>query len=40
MLNADHDYLHILFAQARETGVSRVITYGYDDEADYRISPS
>jgi UDP-N-acetylmuramoyl-tripeptide--D-alanyl-D-alanine ligase len=39
ILNADHDYLHILFARARETGISRVITYGYDEEADYRISP-
>jgi UDP-N-acetylmuramoyl-tripeptide--D-alanyl-D-alanine ligase len=38
VLNADHEYLHILLARARELGVSRVITYGYDEEADYRIS--
>ena len=38
VLNADHDYLHILFSRARELGVSRVITYGYDDEADFRIA--
>ncbi len=38
VLNADHDYLHILFARARELGVGRLITYGYDEEADYRIA--
>jgi UDP-N-acetylmuramoyl-tripeptide--D-alanyl-D-alanine ligase len=39
VLNADHDYLHILFQHARELGVGRLVTYGYDDEADYRIAP-
>jgi UDP-N-acetylmuramoyl-tripeptide--D-alanyl-D-alanine ligase len=39
VLNADHDYLHILFERARELGVGNIITYGYDDEADYLISP-
>jgi UDP-N-acetylmuramoyl-tripeptide--D-alanyl-D-alanine ligase len=39
LLNADHDYLHILFARARELGVSSIVTYGYDEEADYRITP-
>lgn len=38
VLNADHDYLHILFARARGMGVSRVVTYGYDKEADYAMS--
>jgi UDP-N-acetylmuramoyl-tripeptide--D-alanyl-D-alanine ligase len=38
VLNADHEYLHILFARARELGASPVVTYGYDDEANYRIS--
>jgi UDP-N-acetylmuramoyl-tripeptide--D-alanyl-D-alanine ligase len=38
VLNADHEYLHILFERARELGVGKVVTYGYDDEADYRIS--
>lgn len=37
VFNADHDYLHILFAKAREAGIERVITYGYDAEADLRI---
>jgi UDP-N-acetylmuramoyl-tripeptide--D-alanyl-D-alanine ligase len=38
VLNADHAYLHILFARAREIGVGRVVTYGYDEEADFRIA--
>jgi UDP-N-acetylmuramoyl-tripeptide--D-alanyl-D-alanine ligase len=38
ILNADHDYMHILFARARELGITKIITYGYDDEADYRIA--
>ena len=38
VLNADHEYLHILFARAREIGVGRVVTYGYDEEADFRIA--
>ncbi|RYE07918.1 MAG: UDP-N-acetylmuramoyl-tripeptide--D-alanyl-D-alanine ligase [Hyphomicrobiales bacterium] len=37
VLNADHPYLHILFAKARESGIRKVITYGYDEEADWRI---
>jgi UDP-N-acetylmuramoyl-tripeptide--D-alanyl-D-alanine ligase len=39
VLNADHAYLHILFARARELGIGRIVTYGYDEEADYRIAP-
>jgi UDP-N-acetylmuramoyl-tripeptide--D-alanyl-D-alanine ligase len=39
VLNADHDYLHVLFAKARQAGVEHVVTYGYDEEADYRIEP-
>jgi UDP-N-acetylmuramoyl-tripeptide--D-alanyl-D-alanine ligase len=39
VLNADHAYLHILFARARELGIGRIITYGYEEEADYRIAP-
>lgn len=38
VLNADHDYLHILFARARELGLPNIVTYGYDEESDYRIS--
>jgi UDP-N-acetylmuramoyl-tripeptide--D-alanyl-D-alanine ligase len=38
VLNCDHDYLHILFERARERGVGKIITYGYDEEADYRIA--
>ncbi len=38
VLNADHDYLHVLFAKAREAGVQDIVTYGYDDDADYRIA--
>src|SRR5690606_2839794 len=37
LLNADHDYLHILFHLAREAGVGRIVTYGFDDSADWRI---
>jgi UDP-N-acetylmuramoyl-tripeptide--D-alanyl-D-alanine ligase len=37
VLNADHDYLHVLFAKAREARVEHIVTYGYDEEADYRI---
>ena len=39
VLNADHAYLHILFARARELGIGRIVTYGYDEEADYCIAP-
>jgi UDP-N-acetylmuramoyl-tripeptide--D-alanyl-D-alanine ligase len=38
LLNADHDYLHILFNHARKAGVGRVVTYGFDDSADWHIS--
>lgn len=38
LLNADHDYLHILFNRARHAGVGRVVTYGFDDNADWRIT--
>ncbi|HEX4297811.1 MAG TPA: UDP-N-acetylmuramoyl-tripeptide--D-alanyl-D-alanine ligase [Devosia sp.] len=37
VLNTDHDYLHVLFAKAREAGITRIVTYGYDEEADWRI---
>jgi UDP-N-acetylmuramoyl-tripeptide--D-alanyl-D-alanine ligase len=37
VLNADHDYLHILFNHARKAGVARVVTYGFDESADWRI---
>ncbi len=38
LLNADHDYLHILFAHARAAGVGRVVTYGFDDSSDWWIA--
>jgi UDP-N-acetylmuramoyl-tripeptide--D-alanyl-D-alanine ligase len=38
VLNCDHEYLHILFGHARAAQVGRVITYGFDDSADWRIS--
>lgn len=38
VLNGDHDYLHILFGRAREAGVGRVVTYGFDESCDWRIS--
>ncbi|HHY49967.1 MAG TPA: UDP-N-acetylmuramoyl-tripeptide--D-alanyl-D-alanine ligase, partial [Alphaproteobacteria bacterium] len=38
LLNADHDYLHILFNHARKAGVGRVVTYGFDESADWRIT--
>jgi UDP-N-acetylmuramoyl-tripeptide--D-alanyl-D-alanine ligase len=37
VLNADHEYLHILFAHARAAGVGSIVTYGYDESADWRI---
>ncbi|MBN9309910.1 UDP-N-acetylmuramoyl-tripeptide--D-alanyl-D-alanine ligase, partial [Devosia sp.] len=37
VLNTDHDYLHVLFAHARAAGVSKVVTYGFDESADWRI---
>jgi UDP-N-acetylmuramoyl-tripeptide--D-alanyl-D-alanine ligase len=37
VLNADHDYLHILFNHARKAGVERIVTYGFDESADWRI---
>lgn len=38
LLNADHDYLHHLFGHARAAGVGRIVTYGYDESADWRIA--
>lgn len=38
VLNADHPYLHVLFAHARVAGVGRVVTYGFDESADWRIT--
>ena len=40
ILNGDHAYLHVLFSRARELGISRIVTYGYDEAADYCISES
>jgi len=37
VLNCDHDYLHVLFAKARERGVANIVTYGYFPEADWLI---
>lgn len=37
LINTDHDYLHILFHLAREAGVGRIVTYGFDESADWRI---
>ena len=39
-LNADHDYLHVLFAKARTARIENIVTYGYDEEADYLIGPT
>jgi len=38
LLNADHEYLHLLFAQAREAGVGRILTYGYEENSDWWIA--
>ena len=38
VLNGDHDYLHILFGKAREASVGRVVTYGFDEACDWRIT--
>lgn len=38
LLNADHEYLHILFGQAREAGVSRIVTYGFEEDSDWWIA--
>lgn len=40
VLNADHDYIHVLFAKAREARIANIVTYGYDEEADYLIGAS
>jgi len=37
VLNADHAYLSILIDLAHKAGVSRIVTYGYSPEADWRI---
>jgi len=37
VLNGDHDYLHVLFGEARAAGVTRIVTYGFDDSCDWRI---
>jgi UDP-N-acetylmuramoyl-tripeptide--D-alanyl-D-alanine ligase len=37
VLNTDHEYLHILFNLARKARVDRVVTYGFDDSADWQI---
>ncbi|WP_417310938.1 UDP-N-acetylmuramoyl-tripeptide--D-alanyl-D-alanine ligase [Devosia sp.] len=38
VLNGDHDWLHILFAHARAAKVGRIVTYGYDGDADWQIT--
>ena len=38
VLNGDHDYLHVLFNKARGAKIEHMVTYGYDQEADYRIA--
>jgi UDP-N-acetylmuramoyl-tripeptide--D-alanyl-D-alanine ligase len=38
LLNADHDYLHILFAHARAAEVARIVTYGFEEAADWHIA--
>jgi UDP-N-acetylmuramoyl-tripeptide--D-alanyl-D-alanine ligase len=37
LLNADHEYLHVLFAKAREAKVPTVMTYGFDENSDWVI---
>jgi len=37
VLNTDHAYLHILFAKAREARIEHIVTYGYDEDADWVI---
>lgn len=37
LLNTDHDWLHILFNLARKAQVGRIVTYGFDDSADWHI---
>ncbi|MEP7240062.1 MAG: UDP-N-acetylmuramoyl-tripeptide--D-alanyl-D-alanine ligase [Devosia sp.] len=37
VLNGDHEYLHVLFAKAREAKLGHVVTYGYDADADWLV---
>ncbi len=37
VLNGDHDYVHVLFARARELGLANIVTYGYDADCDWVI---
>jgi UDP-N-acetylmuramoyl-tripeptide--D-alanyl-D-alanine ligase len=37
LLNADHDYLHVLFAAARKLKIDRIVTYGFEETADWHI---
>ena len=37
LFNADHEYLHDLFAAARRAKVDRVVTYGFDETSDWRV---
>ena len=37
VVNADHDYVHVLRSEARGAGVSRLVTYGWDEAADWRL---
>jgi UDP-N-acetylmuramoyl-tripeptide--D-alanyl-D-alanine ligase len=38
LLNSDHEYLHILFGQAREAGVGRIVTYGFEENSDWWVA--
>jgi UDP-N-acetylmuramoyl-tripeptide--D-alanyl-D-alanine ligase len=37
VLNGDHNYLHVLFHKARQAKVPRIVTYGFDESADWHI---
>ncbi|MEQ1771574.1 MAG: UDP-N-acetylmuramoyl-tripeptide--D-alanyl-D-alanine ligase [Devosia sp.] len=37
VLNADHEYLHVLFQKARQAKVGKIVTYGFDESADWHI---
>jgi UDP-N-acetylmuramoyl-tripeptide--D-alanyl-D-alanine ligase len=38
VLNADHEHLGVLLDRARDVGVSTIVTYGFSEGADWRIS--
>jgi UDP-N-acetylmuramoyl-tripeptide--D-alanyl-D-alanine ligase len=37
LLNTDHDYLHVLMGAARALRITQVVTYGFDESADWHI---